>query len=60
MAALIVVDIELSGFIVEEDVYLWDEAPDSPDNLVLNGNTVVAGTLNKLVTWLTNSDKYGV
>jgi len=42
----------------EEDLYIWDEAPDSADNIVVSGNTLLSATLNKLVMWLTNSEKH--
>lgn len=49
-----------SSYTVEGDTYLWDDVVDSPDNSLVNGNVIVAGTLNKLVLWLTNSDKHGM
>lgn len=42
----------VTGIDTEDYVPIWEEPPDSPDNIVIYDMMIEAGTLNKLVQWL--------
>lgn len=43
----------------DEDTDIWEHKEDLPSNIILNSsNQLVAASLNKLVLWLTNSEKH--
>eukprot|EP00026_Physarum_polycephalum_P005635 Phypoly_transcript_05670.p1 GENE.Phypoly_transcript_05670~~Phypoly_transcript_05670.p1 ORF type:complete len:301 (+),score=62.43 Phypoly_transcript_05670:141-1043(+) len=42
-----------------EDSDIWTDKDDAPNNIILNSsNQLVAASLNKLILWLTNSEKH--
>lgn len=44
-----------------EDTDIWTDQPDTPTNILVsptNPNQLVAASLNKLILWLTNSEKH--